>query len=331
MPNLSNWSNSLSLSSVEEKYKHSYPRILLIIFTLITFILSVILNVLNLTGTSFFGNKIFNAELNKTLSTNDLETDMKPSISITYLWILILFWQCLWLIYGVTTIFRKSSSDYFYKYPPVMHWLVYLNFAITNILHVVCLFFLDHRFFMLASCYAILMVLGLYIATFTSLFKLSDYQREMYYTEKTTDVWYIRILVQNGMIMYASWSFVLFLYALDLGLVFEKFVPSETSHLIIISILCVAIFFQFLIENYLAYNHFKFLVTAWIVYAIYIVDTMIHHLSLEKQHTTESNKFNINSVMHICLLCLYVFLLAGKIFKFVWHEICNHNKIKLNF
>ena len=65
-----------------------------------------------------------------------------------------------------------------------MHWLVYLNFAVVNLLNVVALFLWSNKLFAMAACYSLLMSFGLYIGTFTSLFKLSDYQREMYYTEK---------------------------------------------------------------------------------------------------------------------------------------------------
>ena len=54
----------------------------------------------------------------------------------------------MWLIYGVTTICRKSSSDYLYKYPPVMHWLIYLNFSVINVLNVITLLFWSKQLFM---------------------------------------------------------------------------------------------------------------------------------------------------------------------------------------
>jgi hypothetical protein len=84
-------------------------------------------------GFSFFGIEIFK------VNSIDYPHFLTPSLWIVDIWIFIFIWQLAWLVYGISTIFRKSSSDYLYKYPPVMHWLIYLNFGIANIINILTL------------------------------------------------------------------------------------------------------------------------------------------------------------------------------------------------
>jgi hypothetical protein len=110
----------------------------LIVFTIVSFFVSIALNVIYFTGTTLFGLHVF-APVTHSLHYN--HTFLAESKLAVCVWAVIFAWQLLWLAYGVTTIFRKSSSDFLYKYPPVMHWLVYVNFSLANVLYVLALVF----------------------------------------------------------------------------------------------------------------------------------------------------------------------------------------------
>lgn len=343
------WSRSfnLSVSTLDENYTHSKRRIALIIITILVFLLSLALNIINATGSKVFDLDLFPVSSYKVF--NVFHTSLASSLWITYMWVLIFAWQAAWLVYGVTTIFRTSSSDYFYKYPPVMHWLIYLNFSITNLLHLVCLGLWTRKLFVFATFYTAFMFISLYIAVSLSLFKLSDYQREMYYTEKTKDVWSIRILVQNGLFMYASWSFIMFLITLSITLTYELNMSKSIVHLIIIGLLLAKLIFYFLIENFAMYNYCKFIFTPWIVYGLFLIDLLASpsaHLNREEASFSffpskgsywdyQVNNFksllNINYFLEICVLSVFIFLVVCKVVKFVWNEFCNRKSFLNSF
>lgn len=99
-------------------FYHSFWRICLIITSTIVFSLACYHTVLNIAK----------------------ENAKRPNEVVHSKWILVLsvlitIWQAIWLIYGLTSIIRKSASDFFYKYPPVMHWMIYANFIAANILN----------------------------------------------------------------------------------------------------------------------------------------------------------------------------------------------------
>lgn len=344
------WSRSfnLSISQLDENYEHSKKRIFLIVSTVLIFLLSLTVNIVNATGSKFFGLDIFPETSDQVFSL--FHTDLASTLWITYMWIVIYIWQGAWLVYGVTTIFRKSSSDYFYKYPPVMHWLIYLNFSITNILHLVSLGLWSHKLFGFATFYTAFMFISLYIAVSLSLFKLSDYQREMYYTEKTKDVWIIRILVQNGLFMYAAWSFIMFLITLSITLDWELNMSRDNVHLLITSLLLAKLIVYFLVENFAMYSYCKFIFTPWIVYGLFLID-LLASPPLESQGFVDlrvglfptagsfwdyqvsnlAGLLNINYFLEVCVTVVFVFLFICKCVKFVWDEFCNRKTFLNSF
>ena len=159
------------------------------------------------------------------------------------------------------------------------------------------------------------------------------------------DVWSVRILVQNGMVMYASWCFVMFLITLNLSLVYEYKISKEISHIIIIGIILVKMIAYFLIENYLAYAYCKFLFTAWIVYALFLIDTLVnqlfvkHKLQIDDQfrdynhdpidNSLKYSKLNISFLFHTGVISAWFFLLIAKLTKFIWSECCRQKRFSL--
>ena len=243
------WLQSTSnSSSFDENYSHSYWRILLIILSIFSFIILILYNQINI------------YDLNNLMGFKNLQSNW-----FYYIWYSTYAWQALWLIYGLTTILRKSSDDYFYKYPPVMHWLIYTNFLISNLLNLCCSLLANHHIYILSTFYYFLIFIALFISLALSIIQLHDYQREMYYTEKHTDIWMIRILVQNGLLIYLSWSFILLLINLNITLIFEFGISTEISAIVLLIALNLKIIFMFIIENFFLYKYLKFLFSSWLI------------------------------------------------------------------
>jgi hypothetical protein len=147
------------------------------------------------------------------------------------------------------------------------------------------------------------------------------------------------------MIMYASWSFVLFLFTLNLSLVYEFKIAMETAHLVVMAILFVKLVAYYAIENHFAYSYCKFLFTPWIIYAFFLFDTLINQLLVKnkleinehmKAYNGESvekslvySKLNVNFLLHTCLISAWFFLLLAKLVNFFWSEFCRQKRFSL--
>lgn len=261
--------NSPNTSSIDENYKHSYWRIILILLALASYVLLVIFNRINI------------EELSKLSGFQNEHCEW-----FYVIWYLIYIWQAVWLLYGLTTILRKSSDDYFYKYPPIMHWLIYTNLTISNLLCICCTYVINSRIYMLSTVYYILIYISLNIALVLSLLQLHDYQRELYYTEKYADVWLLRILIQNGLALYSTWSFIMVLLNFNLILIYEFNFNFKLTIIIIFIILNIKLIFLTFIENFIFYKYFKFIFISWILYLIFIAVFLFnfnHHIIDENQ------------------------------------------------
>lgn len=150
------------------------------------------------------------------------------------------------------------------------------------------------------------------------------------------DVWAVRILVQNGIFLFASWLFTIFLVCLDQTLVVHMSVAKKISHLIILGIFFFKLLVYFLIENLFAYKYCKFIFTPWIIYALFLYDTIMNQalilnkpLSNHSINLTQDNssflKTNTSFFAHAFLLAILFFFVVAKIFKFFWCECRRYN------
>jgi hypothetical protein len=144
----------------------------------------------------------------------------------------------------------------------------------------------------------------------------------------------------------------MFLISLDMSLVHEfKFSPQK-SHLTVLILMFFKLLVYFLVEQLLAYRHCKFVVSPWIIYGLYINDTIINQtITLKKLELVETafpiyqvddngkllalkqnfsyEKLNLNFFLHTSLLAVFIILLLIKIFKFIWKEFCYHKNISI--
>ena len=132
----------------------------------------------------------------------------------------------------------------------------------------------------------------------------------------------------------------MFIINLDECLVYEVNLTPRLSHFIILAVFLVKLVVYFIVENLIAYKYCKFLFTPWIVYAIFLYDTIMNQTIIKSEkrkyimfegHSISNDisfvQANMSFFLHACLLGVLLFLLLAKIFKFVWFEICNQ---KLN-
>jgi hypothetical protein len=147
--------------------------------------------------------------------------------------------------------------------------------------------------------------------------------------------------------MYASWSFIMFLFSLDLSLIYTYKIAKEKAHLIILGLLLIKMIFYFIVENFISYRYCKFIFTPWVVYGVYLVDTVVTQalfktkpeffddlMQSESINLAKKQSFmniGLNFFFHLCILALFVILVITKIIKFVWNEMCYQKKISLSF
>ena len=136
--------------------------------------------------------------------------DLTPAEWTFFISGLIYAWQLVWLAYGVSTICRRvpGGRGYIYTYFPVLPPILYVVFAFSLACNISWLLIWDREYMEIALVFVDLMSCTLYICLVVSLRRLNDYGAEMMAVGMRREIWMIRVFVQNGLGLFASWGSV---------------------------------------------------------------------------------------------------------------------------
>ena len=151
--------------------------------------------------------------------------------------------------------------------------------------------------------------------------------------------------MQNGLFLYASGVFVIFLIGLNQHLVSDYKLDHDTVSYIVLLILIVKIFVYFSIESLLMFHYCKFIFTPWLVYAFYIIYVVACQAIANKANVVYeyfmSNRFGsvenmsrngeqylfsyikLNNIFYLRLFSLFVILVffVFKLVKFFTYDL----------
>lgn len=227
---------------------------LLIGFTFLVYIIHLIFNGLAAKGKP--GNKLFPNSPGGISKLFNIEiTPVGATFSI---WGFIFFYQVAWLIYSISTIFRDGpatnilSQKFYYFFLlnifMITTWL--FLWARTNLIGSLIVIFLGQVF--------VNMAIGF------SCKELYEYTKENGEQAKP-DIWCIRLLVQNGLLFYGTWTTIATLLNLAIVLRYEGHLSSSTASIISLSLLGVLVIFWFILENFIISKFTEYTFTVYIV------------------------------------------------------------------
>ena len=132
-------------------------------------------------------------------------TGLTPSGWTFSIWGIIYLWQALWLVYAVSTLFRRGVDGYLYYSPDILPAYIYICYMINNITNVVWLVVWSQAS-MIAALVVILIATGfLYVCSAGSYFGVSNNIEVLVQNGLQKEIWFMRWLVQNGIGIYDTW------------------------------------------------------------------------------------------------------------------------------
>lgn len=164
--------------------------------------------------------------------------EITPDGWLAWLGIVNLAYQTSWLLYGVSTIFRKEKNGvYIYQLNITPPW-VYFAFIISNIIHITWLFAWDREVFIAALLLYVLLSITLSIALTLSVIYLNKNEEKLRHMNMTSEIVIIQNLVQASLILYASAVILFTLVNLSIVLTYHGVVTimwSSTISLIVLT------------------------------------------------------------------------------------------------
>lgn len=230
------------------------------------------------------------------------------------IWGFIYIYQVIWVVYGLSTLFRKTrTGGYLYYEPPFMSPWLYIVYSINMCLNVSWVLLFSREMLWQALIVIILMALTLYICIFISARDLVKYGPELINLGQSHNIWLVRFLVHNAWGMYASWVTIATL--LNLGIVFTYVIGisqpiASTISLCILAIETVAYFW---LDNFAFDRQLRYNVTPYIVL----------HVALIGSLSKNWDPTNCNTILTLALLVLGVSLTCVKIGLLIWRSVRN--------
>ena len=212
-------------------------------------------------------------------------TEITPAGWTFSVWGLIYAWQAAWLIYGVSTIFRRTSYGYLYIAPGHMHPSLYLVFAFNLLTNIGWLLLWDRQLPQYALIMIIMTALSLYVCLGISFLRLhargSVLKREGYGYE----VWLVRILVQNGLGLYAAWVTIASLINVDVVMQYTSGIAQHIASTVCLCFLLLAIVSWFFFDNFLADAYTRYTVTPYPLLVFALTGSLVKNWDMTKSNS----------------------------------------------
>ncbi|KAI0228167.1 hypothetical protein LSAT2_021348 [Lamellibrachia satsuma] len=242
------------------------------------------------------------------------QMDVTPAEWTFYISAFIYVWQLVWLTYGVGTVCRRvpGSRDLLYTHFPVLPPILYVVFAFALACNVSWLLIWDREYMEIALVFVDLMSCTLYICLIVSLRRLNDYGAEMVATGMRREIWMIRIFVQNGLGLFASWGSVAAMFNFAVVLKYRTGARAEVGSTVSLAIFTMEIVAWWVFDNFVFERLLRYMFTP---YAVVI-------FSLAGIVGGTHDLFRPNSIYVMLLLALTAVLFIVKLVLVVYR----HNK-----
>ena len=208
--------------------------------------------------------------------------------------IVIYVWQAAWIVYAWTIIFRPSA-------PHTIHWVVNVLFSIANVADIIQVFLWGSLRPHLAAVFTFILASCLIACVGKECVYLHRHATSM--DPSKTDLWLTRILVLNGLVVYATWQSVFLLNNIGIVLRYYAGVPDVLTVTLVLSFLTANILIYFILENTILDRYTRNL------YFVYPVILWALSGSLDAQSGVENQKKNYIFTFVLLITTVFLFII----------------------
>ncbi|XP_012671514.3 uncharacterized protein LOC105890087 [Clupea harengus] len=212
---------------------HSIGRLGAIVVSFCAFIVVLVLNAIAGPGLPPFTN-----------STGDISdkygTQITPSGWTFSIWGVIYAWLTAMFGYILSTICRRNAYGYMYCSPPVLPYGFFISWILNMILNIAWLLLWDRQEMIAAFVVLALVAFTNYALIFFSCHGLKDYGAWLNKYHKV-DLWLVRVMVQNGIGIYTTWTTIATLINLTIVMDYNGQLSTLDAGTVSFSILLVEV------------------------------------------------------------------------------------------
>ncbi|CAH2284630.1 Hypothetical predicted protein [Pelobates cultripes] len=302
----------------------AYNKLLgaLIILSVVSYICTVIFNVISAIGKGGLFNTIASNVSDK------YPLDVTPAGWTFSIWSVIYIWNGLWIVYVLSTLFRRSKDEYIYAklgiHPPEFFTMWILN----NSINIGWLFIWDKEYLIFSNVFLVLIPITCFMMLQISCSRCYRH-RKILAENYRVDLWCTRILVHNGLAMYATWTSIATI--INFGMVLKYYVPIRDPGVssMVLCLVFFALVFWFLMETFVFEKYLRYTFT---IYPVAIVATVGVYFGKETSSTAETDVLKVVLISASCIACFLRFTLffsCGKLRPLFKEAKYDHQKTKV--
>ncbi|XP_058481680.1 uncharacterized protein LOC131456969 [Solea solea] len=196
-------------------------------------------------------------------------TPITPAQWTLFVWDFMYFWLFSMFIYFVVGLCRRTAYDWLYTMPAVLPYGFHASLIISICFNIAWLFLFDRELLRAQLIISALMTFANYTILFFSCHGLKIYAAWLH-KYHNVDLWLIRILVQNGVAVYATWGTVSTLLNLTIYLQHQRGTSRCDCAMLSLMLLLMELFAWFLLENFYLDEHVRYIVTIYPVVILWL-------------------------------------------------------------
>lgn len=284
---------------------HDPGRLAAVAVAVVCYLISLVFNALAVVGYDPFTTTTANVSA-------VFDTPITPSGWTFNIWSVIYIWLTAMIVYILTGLCRRNGFGYVYCNPAVLPYGFYVCWCINLGVNIGWLILWD-RGMMIGA----LVLLILVIATNYAMLGFICHGLHVYgawlYKNHRVDLWLLRVLVQNGIMIYTTWTTIATLINLTIVLIYNVEMDPATAATISYCILAAVLLVWFVVEQLALDKHVRYILTTYPV--------VIWALSgnFDKNYNEESP--DQNGILIVLLLCVACVIFVVRIGLVIWRHI----------
>ncbi|XP_044195902.1 uncharacterized protein LOC122972714 [Thunnus albacares] len=231
--------------------KHDPERLTVIVVSVVGYAVSLVFNALAVVGVGPYYTTTANVSA-------VFDTLITPSGWTFNIWSVIYVWLTAMIIYIVTGLCRRNGYGYVYCSPAVLPYGFFFSWCLNLCYNVIWLFVWDRGLMIAALVFLILVICTNYSMIGFICHGLHIYGPWLKKYHKA-DLWLLRVLVQNGVMVYTTWTTIATLINVTIVLTYDAKMSPTNAATISYSILAVVLLVWFIVENFVLDKHVRYI------------------------------------------------------------------------
>ncbi|XP_072168343.1 uncharacterized protein [Diadema setosum] len=219
------------------------------------------------------------------------------------IWAIIYIFMLVYVVYIVACLCRKNKNGPVYLNPPVVPPAFLAVLSLNMAFNITWLFLFAYAEFVWSLADSCLLAFSAYICLFLS-YKNVDKYRDVMTANHRFDLWCNRILIQNGISIYATWTSIATLLNLSIALTYNAGLANRTSCIISLSLLAVELFLYLIVDVFYWDRYLRYTLTVYMTVVWALLGTLL-------------NNWDRNSTVSLLTASLLVISVACLVFKIV--------------